>query len=325
MSTKVPVQAADDVTLVVPVRDEEHNVDRLAAQIAAQRTPPAAVVFVDGGSTDSTVARLGGWCDRHPSWRVIETVDGTPGRGRNVGAETATTAWIAFTDAGIDIDPSWLARLMRVAVSHPSADVVWGNYEAAPPKGVFARVAQLAIVPPPSSTDRGPRRGRTVASSVVRRSAWERAGGFPDLRAAEDGIFVRRLLATDAHEAQAPEAIAHWHPPSTARQTFRRFRTYSRVNALAGEQARWHYGVARMYLVASPFAVMALRRRRWALVPLAGMALRSALTVARRREGRGIGWALNPARVAGVGGVLALIDTATFVGWIEAARDGRSR
>ena len=114
--------------------------------------------------------------------------------------------------------------------------------------------------------------------------------------------------------------MARWHPPSTARQTFRRFRTYSRVNALAGEQGRWHYGVARMYLVASPFAVMALRRRRWALVPLAGMALRSALTVARRREGRGMGWALNPARVAGVGGVLALIDTATFVGWVEAAR-----
>ena len=325
MSTKVPVQAASDVTLVVPVRDEEHNVDRLAAQVAAQRTQPAAVIFVDGGSVDGTVARLRGWCDRHPSWRVIETVDGTPGRGRNVGADAATTEWIAFTDAGIDVDPTWLARLMSVAGSHPSTDVVWGNYEAAPPTSLFERVGQLAVVPPLASTDRGPRRGRTVASSVVRKSAWARAGGFPDLRAAEDGIFVRHLLASDAHEAQAPEAMARWHPPSTVGETFRRFRTYSRVNALAGEQARWHYGVARMYLVASPFAVMALRRRRWALVPLAGMALRSALTVARRREGRSMGWALNPARVAGVGAVLALIDTATFVGWIEATRERRSR
>jgi glycosyltransferase involved in cell wall biosynthesis len=323
MSTKDPVQTVPEVTLVVPVRDEAHNADRLCAQIDAQSVRPAAVVFVDGGSADDTVARLRGWCERRPAWRVLETRDGTPGRGRNVGIGAAATEWVALTDAGIDIDPSWLGRLVRGATSDPDVDVVWGNYEAAAPRGLFSRVANLAVVPPFDRTDRGPRRGRTVASSLLRRSAWERAGGFPDLRAAEDGIFVRALLASGVREGQAPEAMARWHPPRTARQMFRRFRTYSRVNALAGEQRRWHYGVARMYLVASPFAVMALRRRRWAIVPAAGLALRSALTVARRREGRGLGWALNPARVAGVGGVLLLMDAATFTGWLEALAERR--
>jgi glycosyltransferase involved in cell wall biosynthesis len=318
MSTKVPVQVVPEVTLVVPVRDEEETVDRLAAQIAAQTVEPAAVLFVDGGSGDGTVARLRGWCDRRPTWRVIEAGDATPGRGRNVGIGAAETPWVALTDAGIDVDPTWLARLVRVAAADPSLDVVWGNYEAAEPVRLFDRVAQLAIVPPPAQTDRGPRRGRTVASSLLRRAAWERVGGFPDLRAAEDGIFVRRLIGDGAREGQAPEASVRWHPPATARQTFRRFRTYSRVNALAGEQRRWHYGVARMYLVASPFAVLALRRPRWAVVPVAGIVLRSALTVARRREGRGLTWAMHPGRIAGVGAVLLLSDAATFTGWVDA-------
>ena len=163
MSTKVPVQAAADLTLVVPVRDEEHTVDRLAAQIAAQHLEPAAVIFVDGGSTDGTVDRLRGWCGRHPSWRVIETADGTPGRGRNVGIDAATTEWIALTDAGIDIDPSWLARLMRVADSHPGADVVWGNYEAAPPRP--ARHRPAARTDRPGATTRT--NGRLVGPPQV--------------------------------------------------------------------------------------------------------------------------------------------------------------
>ena len=120
----------------------------------------------------------------------------------------------------------------------------------------------------------GRTRGPSVASCLMRRAVWEAVGGFPDLRAAEDLIFVRRLGEVGARAANAPEAVARWRPPATARQTFHRFRTYSRVNVLAGQQRHWHYGVARMYLAASPFAVLALRRRRWAAIPVAGLILR---------------------------------------------------
>src|SRR5439155_1044664 len=163
------------------VRDEEEDIDRLVAHIGAQTLAPAAVLFVDGGSQDRTVDKLRESCAVHPTWRLIEDGDATPGRGRNVGIEAAQTEWVARTDA----------------VRDPSAN--------------------------------------------------------------------------------APEAVARWRPPATAGQTFRRFRTYSRVNVLAGQQRHWHYGVARMYLVASPFAVLALRHRRWAAIPVAGLVLRSVV------------------------------------------------
>ena len=309
MSSKAPVRHDVDVTLVVPVRDEEDSVGRLAALIEAQTFEPAAVVFVDGGSRDRTTTRLEEWCASRPTWRVIEARDATPGRGRNIGIEAATTEWVALTDAGIDIDARWLGRLVAVVAADPTVDVVWGTYEAVP----VGRFDALPVVSGKNSCQ----------PSLVRREAWARAGGFPDLRAAEDGIFVRRLDQTGARAGYAPEAVARWHPPTTPMATFRRFRMYSRVNVLAGEQHRWHYGVARMYLAASPFAILALRRRRWAAVPVAGLVLRSLVTLGRRREGRGLGWALHPARVAGVGAVLVLIDAATFTGWIEAARERR--
>jgi glycosyltransferase involved in cell wall biosynthesis len=322
LSTKASESHDLEVTLVVPVRNEEADIDRLAAHIEAQTLAPAAVVFVDDGSVDRTVERLRPWCTRYPTWRVIEAGDGTPGRGRNVGIEAAATEWVALTDAGIDIDSHWLARLVAAAAAEPDAEAVWGTWDP-DPVNLFGAVAELAFVPPPARTERGPHRGPHVASSLLRRDAWARVGGFPDLRASEDVIFVRRLNEAGVRMTNAPEAMARWRPPATALETFRRFRTYSRVNVLAGQQRYWHYGVARMYLAASPFAVMALRRRRWALVPAAGLVLRSALTVARRREGRSPAWALNPARVAGVGAVIALIDAATFTGWIEAARERR--
>jgi glycosyltransferase involved in cell wall biosynthesis len=323
MSTKVASQLGPDVTLVVPVRDEEEAVDRLAALIEAQTYEAAAVLFVDGGSRDGTVARLHAWCTTRPRWRVLEPGEATPGRGRNVGIEAASTTWVALTDAGVDIDRHWLARLVSVAAADHTVDVVWGNYEAAA-VGRFGALAELAIVHAPEATDRGPMRGPFVPSSLVRREAWARAGGFPNLRAGEDGIFVRRLEEHGARVGHAPEAVARWHPPATPLATYRRFRTYSRVNALAGEQQRWHYGVARMYLAASPFAILALRRRRWAAVPVAGLLARSVVTLGRRREGRGLGWALHPGRVAGVAAVLLLMDAATFAGWMDAARERRS-
>ena len=322
MSSKVPDSRDLDVTLVVPVRDEEEDIDRLVAHIGAQTLAPAAVLFVDGGSQDRTVDKLRESCAVHPTWRVIEAGDATPGRGRNVGIEAAQTEWVALTDAGMDIDPHWLARLVSAALAEPATEVVWGTYDP-DPVGFFDSLAELAFVPAPARTERGPHRGPHVPSSLVRREVWARAGGFPDLRAAEDLIFVRRLGEVGTHAANAPEAVARWRPPATAGQTFRRFRTYSRVNVLAGQQRHWHYGVARMYLVASPFAVLALRHRRWAAIPVAGLVLRSVVTVGRRREGRGLAWATNPGRVAGVGAILLLIDAATFAGWIDAARERR--
>jgi glycosyltransferase involved in cell wall biosynthesis len=311
-----------DVTLVVPVRDEEASVDALASSIAGQAVGPGSVVFVDGGSTDRTARFLERWAARFPSWRLIEAGPATPGRARNLGIAAAVTDWVALTDAGIELDPHWLERMVEVAWHDPSVDVVYGHCEPAL-GGFVSRCASLAYVQPPRRTAHGPVRDGIIASCLLRRSAWEEVGGFPDLRAAEDRIFMRALAAAGHRSATAPEATVVWQIQPNLVRTFRRFRTYSRVNVSAGEQRHWHYGVARQYLAAVPFVLLSARRRAWLAVPVLGFVARVVWSVLHRREGRPAWWALNPLRLFGVGAVVLTCDLATFAGWWDAARDRR--
>ena len=320
---KSPVGASADVTLVIPLRDEQHAVPALVASIERQVRAPDAVIFVDGGSIDDTVALVRTACARHAGWRLIEAGPATPGRGRNVGFEAASTAWVALTDAGVDLDPHWLDRLTRMVAADPDVEIVYGHYEPAI-DGFFTACAALAYVAPAGSTGQGPMRPPFIASCLVTRDLWARAGGFPDLRAAEDMLFLRRVRELGARVALAPEAIATWDLQPDLRRTFRRFRTYSKVNVRIGEERSWHYGVARMYLAAAPFVLLgAARRRSWLFVPLMGLVARAGRSVSERREGRGLLWATNPLRVGSVAAILLTIDAATFAGWAVAIVERR--
>lgn len=307
------------MTLVAPLRDEEGRVTALVDSLASQTHAPDAVIFVDAGSVDRTPQLLKQACVDRPGWTVVEAGAATPGRARNVGVEAATTDWVALIDAGCAADPYWLERLIRVAGADPTVEMVWGHYEPAPDRW-FTGCASLTYVDPPTADQVGPVRAQSVASCLLRRTLWERAGHFPDLRAGEDGMFIRRVKQLGARTAVAPEAIVWWHLQPGFASTFQRFRRYSEVNARAGEQRHWHYGVARMYLVAAVFVLAALRRPRWSLIPLIGAAYRVENSIWRRREGRGIRWAANPVRFATVAAILVTVDAGTFAGWLDALR-----
>jgi GT2 family glycosyltransferase len=312
-----------DVTLVVPMRDEVGSLRSLIDSIRRQSRAPDEVVLVDGGSTDGTVALATELVGSEPLYRVVEAGQATPGRGRNVGIEAASHEWIALTDCGIVLEPEWLAELEVVARDAPSAGVVWGSYE--PTVRTFLdSCAALAYVAPRRATPAGAARGPSVASCLLRREAWAAAAGFPDLRAAEDLVFIERLAAAGVEAAWAPGAVAWWSLPSTLGATFRRFRSYSRHNVLAGRQADWHYGVARIYVaaVAVALAALVLDRRLTALLA-AGVAARLAETVRKHAGDRPLSFLLNPARLGGVAVLLATVDAATFLGWADAIRERR--
>jgi glycosyltransferase involved in cell wall biosynthesis len=306
------------ISLVVPVRDEEATLPRLVSSVRAQTRQPDEVILVDGGSTDRTVELARELFAGDARFRIVEAGEATPGRGRNVGATEATHPWLAFTDAGIGLDPHWLERLAEKVEEEPETDVVYGNFEPLA-RTFFERCAAVAYVPPKASRGGVRLRGPSIASSLVRREVWRRAGGFPDLRAAEDLMFMERVEALGARVRWAPEATVWWQLQPTLGRTFRKFALYSKHNVWAGRQRFWHYGVARQYALALPFVALAvLHSAWWLVVPALGLAARAAKSVWRQREGRGLGWALNPAQFACVLLLILTIDLATFVGWARA-------
>lgn len=304
-----------DVSLVIPVRNEAEHLGELIASITQQEYPPAEILLVDGGSTDGTPALARRLTAGDSRFRVVEAGPATPGRGRNIGIDAARHEWVALTDAGIRLEADWLKWLVSRVQADPGAGVVYGAYFPVE-ETFFERCAALAYVAAPTQTPDGVLRGRFIASSIVRRSAWQAVGGFPDLRAAEDLMFMERLTESGFREAWEPRARVWWRVQPTLGRTFRRFLLYSRFNVLAGRQRFWHYGVARQYAAGAPFVALGIFGSPWWFaVPAAALAARVARRIWQRRAGRPWAFCLNPAQFGVVALIVLVTDLATLAGW----------
>jgi len=306
------------VSLVVPLRNEAATLGWLIESIRGQTRLPDEVVLVDGGSTDRTAAVARALTATDGRFHVLEAGAATPGQGRNVGIAAASNAWIALTDAGVSLDPNWLERLLEVAEQDPLINVVYGNFEPAV-RSRFEHCASLAYVPPKQMRQGGRMRGPSIASALLRRGVWEAVDGFPDLRSAEDLIFMERVAGKGFKIGWAPTASVTWQLQPSLARTFRKFVLYSKHNVWAGRQRHWHYGVARQHCVALVLLLLGLFHSPWWLaLLLLGALARVGKSIWKRREGRGLLWLLNPVQFSGVAMILLAIDLATFVGWAEA-------
>ncbi len=300
------------------MRDEEGTLRALIETIQAQELQPSEIILVDGASTDGTVELARELTAEDPRYRIIEAGPATPGRGRNVGIAAARCDWIALTDAGIRLEPQWLSRLWDAARSQPEAGIVYGNFEPEV-RSFFEECEALVFVHPRSPRPGGVMRGPFIASSLVHKDTWSRVGSFPDLRAAEDLIFMERVAAAEIPAAWASEATIWWKLPPSPAALFRRFSTFSRHNAWAGRQRQWHYGLARFYLLCGGFLVLALAASpAWAAAPPLLWLARVVRGMWIRRDSRSIGWLLAPHRVLGTAAVWAIVETASLVGWLQA-------
>lgn len=310
------------VAVVIPARDEETTIARLLDSLLAQSRRPDEIVVVDAGSTDGTAGIVSRYAASDETIRLLRTAPSNPGTARNEGVESTAAEWIAFTDAGIRVEPEWLERLLATARSEPGIEVVYGSYEPEL-RSYFEECAALAYLPAPLPRGGGMVRGPSLASSLFRRTLWEEVGGFPPHRAAEDLIFMEAAERAGARTAFAPGAVVHWEIPSGWRSTLRRFTLYSRHNLVAGRGRYWHRGVLRQYLAVllalslTPFSSLLL------LAPPLWLGARVGRTLWRKRRGFPIRHPLRPDRWLTVAGILLLLDLATLRGAISFARERR--
>jgi 4,4'-diaponeurosporenoate glycosyltransferase len=104
--------SAGEVSVIIPARNEEHNLPVLLASLAAQPVGPGEILVVDDGSTDRTAeiaAEAGA--------RVLVSKplpDGWRGKtwACHQGAEAATGGLLCFLDADTAFEPGGLARML---------------------------------------------------------------------------------------------------------------------------------------------------------------------------------------------------------------------
>lgn len=297
------------ISLVIPAFNEERSIGRLLDSVARQSHPPDEVILVDAGSTDRTAETAEGYRSEVPL-RILRERRLNPGEARNTGAAVATGEWIAFTDAGIELDRDWLGAL--AAEMESDVDVVFGTYEPACPT-LFTRAAAVAYVPARSKQGI---RGPAAVSMAVRTEVFRRSSGFPRCRAAEDLIYFDTLRQEGVRIHYAPPAVARWEVAQGFAATLRRFALYSEANLLAGYGRHWHRGLLRQYLfVGLTVGLVLVTTGSWfalGLLPLwfAARAFRAAW----EKQGDLPFSCLRPAVVGVAAFVLLTTDVATWVG-----------
>ncbi|MGB6223335.1 MAG: glycosyltransferase family 2 protein [Haloferula sp.] len=114
-------RAAPSISIIIPARNEESNLQRLLPSINQQSLAACEVIVVDDHSEDRTAAVA----ESHQC-RVIrgkDLPDGWFGKpwACQQGAEAATGELLFFLDADVELQPSALARLAATASASPSA------------------------------------------------------------------------------------------------------------------------------------------------------------------------------------------------------------
>lgn len=102
-----------ELTIVIPAKNEVGMLPKLLSSLARQDYPGMAetrVIVADAGSTDGTVEVALSFRDR----LMVEVIEGgLPSVGRNAGAKLATTPYVLFLDADVELpEPTLLRRAL---------------------------------------------------------------------------------------------------------------------------------------------------------------------------------------------------------------------
>ncbi|WP_329568030.1 mycofactocin biosynthesis glycosyltransferase MftF [Streptomyces sp. NBC_01361] len=184
---KQATHSAQDVTVVVPVRDHAEGLTLLRGGL--RDTAVASVLLIDDGSASPVAGAT-----------VRHNTAGGPASARNAGAGLADTEFIAFLDADVVPQPGWLEPLLA-HFSNPEVAVVAPRVRSLPGPTALARYERerspLDLGPLPADVRPGSRVGYVPSAALVIRTAVLREhGGFDEgMRFGEDVDLIWRLVA----------------------------------------------------------------------------------------------------------------------------------
>ena len=225
------------VSLICTVKNEADNIEALIQSMLAQGRLPDEIVINDCGSTDATVALIEAAIADGAPIRLVHGGWNIPS-GRNNAIRHAHGPIIAATDAGLQLDPHWLERIVA-PLECGAADLVAGFYEAAPQS-----LLELAIGATnyPTAAEVDPATFLAAGQSVaVLKQAWEAVGGYPEWADhCEDLIFDRAVAQAGFRTTAVLDAVVHFRPRSSLRAVARQYFFYARGDGVANLWPRRH-------------------------------------------------------------------------------------
>jgi glycosyltransferase involved in cell wall biosynthesis len=206
MVTRNPLAVRPTVSIVVPARNEEANLETCLQSLQAQAGISYEIVVVDDGSSDRTREIA----ESFPGVRVIDAAAPLPpswsGKTNAMlsGAQVAQGEWLLFTDADTVHLPGSLARAVAeakqrgaVLLSYSPAQEVHGFWEKAIMPVIFAELA-ATYRPSEGSNPGSPAAAANGQYLLISREAYDAVGGHEAIASTllEDVALARAVKAS---------------------------------------------------------------------------------------------------------------------------------
>lgn len=198
-------RTAEDLTVVLPVRNEATALPRILRDLAAGQCAPAEVIVIDDASEDGTVDGVQSLSAELPF--AVRCID-NPGRGKkpglSAGIRAATTTWIVQVDADVRVGPQFIGAVERHLASEGSASDMLllplrlAGKAGGAPLSLFARLQALDFAAMQGWAVSAVRRGKPAMASggawIWRASAFPHGGLRPDIASGDDVFSLATLI-----------------------------------------------------------------------------------------------------------------------------------
>jgi len=251
--------------MILTTYNESKRMPMLIADIAAQTRRPDVLVVCDAGSTDETPEIIRSLASEHGlPVNVIVSPGANRSQGRNLAIANSPHEIIAATDSGARLDPDWLASLVNTiqdsgadvatGITLSGANTFWEKVGAA----VTLRIHKDFVKPSffVKFYERFIYRRRfspenpSSRSIAFRKSAWERAGGYPEeLITAEDDKFNHAMKDAGAVFALSANAITRWSPREPLSRALRYYYQSGLSDGAASQFLGVHLGRTLVYVL----------------------------------------------------------------------------
>jgi glycosyltransferase involved in cell wall biosynthesis len=237
------------VSVLLPCRNAAGTLDEALASLAAQTFTDFEVIAVDDGSDDATPDSLANWARRDPRIHSDRTHTRGIVAALCTAAERAQGALLARMDADDIAMPKRLARQVAFLDANPDVAACGTRVRYIPRHLVrdgarrYERWINGVVLPDEIERDLFVECPIPHPSLVVRRAAFEQAGGYRDAGWPEDYDLVLRLWQEGHRLGKVPEVLLEWREggerlsrtdPRYGEDAFRRCKVHYLKRRVAG-------------------------------------------------------------------------------------------
>ena len=198
------------VSVIIPVFNAARTIEQAIESVRAQTFTDFEIVAVDDGSTDGSIEILRRYGD---AIKILQQKNRGPSAARNLGGANSTGEYLGFLDADDWWKPELLARMVAALDRDPQCVMAYCDLQLVDSLGKQFQTSLMAVRAnrPPTVKDMLDSLWPIMPSGVViRRSAFEAVGGYPEsLRAFED-VYLWLLLREQGPFVYVPEKLAVW-------------------------------------------------------------------------------------------------------------------